>query len=67
MAGPPSRITAYRPASGLRGWDAAGAKSFGYTTFWVNRLKLPAERLGVVPDAAGQDLSDLVAFVKAAG
>ena len=47
------------------GWDAAGAKSFGYTTFWVNRLNLPAERLGVTPDAVGQNLSDLVSFVKA--
>lgn len=48
------------------GWDAAGAKSFGYTTFWVNRLNLPVEQLGVVPDAVGQNLTDLVAFVKAA-
>ncbi len=47
------------------GWDAAGAKSFGYTTFLVNRLNLPAERLGVNPDAVGQNLSDLVSFVKA--
>jgi len=48
------------------GWDAAGAKSFGYTTFWVNRLNLPVEKLGVVPDAVGQNLTDLVGFVKAA-
>ena len=47
------------------GWDAAGAKSFGYTTFWVNRLNLPAEQLGVTPDAVGQNLNDLVGFVKA--
>ena len=46
------------------GWDAAGAKSFGYTTFWVNRLNLPAEKLGVVADAAGQNLTDLVSFMK---
>lgn len=46
------------------GWDAAGAKSFGYPTFWVNRLNLPVEKLGVVPDATGQNLSDLVNFVK---
>ena len=26
------------------GWDAAGARSFGYKTFWVNRLRLPAWR-----------------------
>lgn len=48
------------------GWDAAGAKSFGYTTFWVNRLNLPVEQLGVVPDATGHNLVDLVNFVKVA-
>lgn len=46
------------------GWDAAGAKSFGYPTFWVNRLDLPVEELGVVPDAIGRSLTDLVGFVK---
>lgn len=46
------------------GWDAAGAKSFGYTTFWVNRLNLPVEKLGVTPDATGQNLTDLVSFMK---
>ncbi|MDB6062670.1 MAG: haloacid dehalogenase, type [Verrucomicrobiaceae bacterium] len=49
------------------GWDAAGAKAFGYTTFWVNRLNFPVEKLGVVPDAIGQNLTDLMGFVKAAG
>jgi 2-haloacid dehalogenase len=47
------------------GWDAAGAKSFGYPTFWVNRQGLPAERLGVAPDATGRSLVDLLEFVKA--
>ena len=47
------------------GWDAAGAKSFGYPTFWVNRLNLPAEELGVTADAMGKDLADLVSFVNA--
>lgn len=46
------------------GWDAAGATFFGYTTFWVNRLNLPAEELGVTPDAAGGNLTDLVNFVE---
>jgi len=45
------------------GWDAAGARSFGYPTFWVNRLSLPAEELGTAPDGTGRDLSDLVRFV----
>jgi 2-haloacid dehalogenase len=47
------------------GWDAAGAKWFGYPTFWVNRLNLPEEELGVAPNAIGRDLTDLVSFVKA--
>jgi 2-haloacid dehalogenase len=47
------------------GWDVAGAKWFGYTTFWVNRLNLPVEELGVAPDAVGGNLNDLVRFVKA--
>ncbi len=46
------------------GWDAAGAKWFGYPTFWVNRLNLPVEELGVAPDAMGRDLTDLISFVK---
>lgn len=45
------------------GWDAAGAKLFGYPTFWVNRLKLPVEELGAVPDASGDNLSQLVQFL----
>lgn len=45
------------------GWDAAGAKLFGYPTFWVNRQNQPAEELGVTLDAIGGNLNDLVAFV----
>jgi 2-haloacid dehalogenase len=47
------------------GWDAAGAKWFGYPTFWVNRLNLPVEELAVVPDGIGSGLGDLVEFVLA--
>jgi 2-haloacid dehalogenase len=47
------------------GWDAAGAKWFGYPTFWVNRLNLPVEELGVAPDGIGSGLDDLVKFVLA--
>jgi 2-haloacid dehalogenase len=47
------------------GWDAAGAKWFGYPTFWVNRLNLPVEELGVAPDGIGSGLGDLVKFVLA--
>jgi len=44
------------------GWDAAGAKKFGYQTFWTNRLAAPLEELGVEPDGTGKDLNDLLAF-----
>ncbi|HEX9389691.1 MAG TPA: haloacid dehalogenase type II [Usitatibacteraceae bacterium] len=39
------------------GWDAAGAKAFGFTVFWVNRTGNPVEALGVYPDyiVAGVD------------
>lgn len=45
------------------GWDAAGAKRFGYPTFWCNRLKLPVEALGVEPDRIGSNTADLAAFI----
>ena len=45
------------------GWDAAGAKLFGYPTYWVNRQHLPAEEIGVRPDGSGGTLTDLVAFL----
>ena len=45
------------------GWDAAGARAFGYPTFWVNRGKTPVEELGVAADATGADLHDLAGFV----
>jgi 2-haloacid dehalogenase len=45
------------------GWDAAGAKLFGYPTFWVNRLGLPSERFGPVPDATSTDLGALPAYI----
>jgi 2-haloacid dehalogenase len=47
------------------GWDAVGAKWFGYPTFWVNRAHAAAEELGVLPDGAGKDLNDLASFVRA--
>jgi len=46
------------------GWDAMGAKWFGYPTFWVNRAHAATEELGVTPDGIGNDLNDLVAFVQ---
>ena len=46
------------------GWDAAGAKIFGYPTYWVNRLNLPPEELGVMPDGNAADLKGLAHFVQ---
>lgn len=45
------------------GWDAAGAKSFGYPTYWINRIGAPAEFLGYAPDGAGKQMSDLLAYL----
>ena len=45
------------------GWDAYGAKSFGYTTCRVNRLHLPAEGLGMTTDMVSNEMDGLVEFV----
>lgn len=45
------------------GWDVAGAKWFGYPTYWVNRAGAVADRLDAVADAEGKDLSGLGDFV----
>ena len=46
------------------GWDAAGAKAFGFQVFWVNRGKMPVERLGVRPDETVADLLGLADLLK---
>lgn len=45
------------------GWDAAGAKSFGYPTVWINRFQQPAEELSIHPDRTAPDLEGLLDFV----
>src|SRR5439155_22196016 len=40
-------------------WDALGAKSFGFTVYWINRLGAPVERLGFTPDKTIKSLLDL--------
>ena len=45
------------------GWDAAGAKWFGYPTFWNNRQHASLEALDVVPDGAGESLQALTEFI----
>jgi 2-haloacid dehalogenase len=45
------------------GWDAYGAKSFGYPTYWVNRFNLPTEKLDVQADATSNNFQGLLDFV----
>jgi 2-haloacid dehalogenase len=41
-------------------WDALGAKSFGFTVFWVNRAGAPLERLGFEPDRVLAGLDEIL-------
>jgi 2-haloacid dehalogenase len=41
------------------GWDVAGARWFGYRTFWNNRPGAADERLDAAPEARGATLLDL--------
>lgn len=49
--------------SAFGGWDAAGARWFGYPTFWVNRLGVPMEELAPGPHASGATLNDLATWI----
>jgi 2-haloacid dehalogenase len=40
-------------------WDAAGAKSFGFTVYWINRAGAPLDRLGFSPDGVLSGLGEL--------
>ena len=44
------------------GWDAAGAKAFGFTTIWINRLGEPTERHAPEPDFIVGSLSHIAAL-----
>ena len=46
------------------GWDAAGARAFGFTVFWVNRANAPPEELGVMPNHVLQSLRELPPLIK---
>lgn len=41
------------------GWDAFGAKAFGFQVAWCNRAGQPAERLPAAPDAEIRSLAEL--------
>jgi 2-haloacid dehalogenase len=45
------------------GWDVAGAKWFGYPTFWNNRQSAAPESLGVKADAEGVTLDGLLQWL----
>jgi len=40
-------------------WDACGAKSFGFRTFWINRSGAPVDELGAAPDHVIKGLDEL--------
>jgi 2-haloacid dehalogenase len=41
-------------------WDALGAKSFGFTVFWINRARAPLDRLGFAPDRVVERLDEIL-------
>jgi len=64
------RLRVPREAIGFvssNGWDAVGAKSFGFRVFWINRLKAPVDELGFEADAVLQSLGDLPELLAARG
>ncbi|PTM60694.1 haloacid dehalogenase type II [Phreatobacter oligotrophus] len=46
-------------------WDVAGAATFGFRTFWINRTGMPDEYPGRDPEAVLTDLSGLAAALGA--
>jgi 2-haloacid dehalogenase len=42
------------------GWDAAGARWYGYPTYWVNRLNAPMEELNVTLSGSDNNLEALM-------
>jgi 2-haloacid dehalogenase len=45
-------------------WDVAGAKWFGYRTYWLDRGAAQAEVLDAAADGTGRDMRSLVAFLR---
>lgn len=46
-------------------WDALGAKSFGFRTWWINRTGAPVDALGPQPDGILRTLGELPAVLDA--
>lgn len=45
-------------------WDVAGATSFGFRTFWINRTGAVPDGLGYKPAAVLSQLTDLPTLLK---
>ena len=41
-------------------WDAIGAKSFGFTVYWINRGGAPLDRTGFRPDRTLKSLDEIL-------
>jgi len=41
-------------------WDALGAKSFGFTVYWINRAGAPVDRLGFALDKIVKSLDEIL-------
>jgi 2-haloacid dehalogenase len=41
-------------------WDAIGAKSYGFTVYWINRSGAPVDRLGFKPDRVLKSLDEIL-------
>lgn len=63
------KVTRYKKEeilfAAFAGWDVAGAKWFGYPTYWVNRANSPSEELDVKADATGNNLADVAGYINA--
>jgi 2-haloacid dehalogenase len=42
------------------GWDAMGAKSYGFSVYWINRSAAPVDRLGFKPDRILKTLDEIL-------
>lgn len=45
-------------------WDVAGAKAFGFQTYWLNRENAPLEMLGFQPDGVVRSATELASMLK---
>ena len=46
------------------GWDASGAKWYGYPTYWSNRLDTPKEELDTTVEASAKNIQELLDLEK---